>query len=254
MIDEKYQTPAEVQEIEYEFPYHHLPRCDSPLGPSRSRHWSSAFEYLCRLRHLWRTLSKLRPSSVLEMGCGDGRIIGSLETVPNRVGYDISSRALGYARAFYPKVTFVDDVSRLRESFDVVIATEVLEHIPDEDIGPFLTSCEAHVRPGGHLVVTVPTETIPVQAKHIRHYNEEALLQTLAQFTEDLQPVQSENLCPYLRVLRWYNRLTLNRYWTIDILALNRFIFRYYMKVSEDVDQSSSTCLMVVFQKKRKLT
>ena len=69
-------------------------------------------------------------SSILDVGCGDGRItnrlVGSYKKV---VGLDISQAALQHVRA-EAIVGSVDNIPFGDRSFDLVLATELLEHLP----------------------------------------------------------------------------------------------------------------------------
>jgi len=105
----------------------------------------------------------------LDVGCGEGRhtLAAYLRPGVDVIGIDLSPKDLQTARsrvvdmeAFEPKghITFLQgDATRLPfpdASFDTVICSEVLEHIPN-----FITVIEELVRvlkPGGRLCVSVP--------------------------------------------------------------------------------------------------
>jgi SAM-dependent methyltransferase len=58
-------------------------------------------------------------------------------------------------RAHRPDVTADVQALPFRDgAFDAIKATEVLEHVPD--VGRALAECRRVLRPGGHLVITVP--------------------------------------------------------------------------------------------------
>lgn len=96
----------------------------------------------------------------LEVGCGSGMLLKELRDRGFRdfVGVDISdaalraaaSRGLGdiVSRQDAVATTFDDD------SFDLVIASDVLEHLLDE--GRALAEWQRVLRPTGHLIVFVP--------------------------------------------------------------------------------------------------
>jgi 2-polyprenyl-3-methyl-5-hydroxy-6-metoxy-1,4-benzoquinol methylase len=46
------------------------------------------------------------------------------------------------------------------DPFDVVAALAILEHIPDVDQPEFATGCEARLKRGGRLVLTVPSPRV----------------------------------------------------------------------------------------------
>lgn len=80
------------------------------------------------------------PASVLEVGCGEGIVLGYLaERLPRaRVdGVELFAPALDRARARSPGATLVrGDACALpvrSRSYDLVVCLEVLEHLPDPD-------------------------------------------------------------------------------------------------------------------------
>lgn len=102
----------------------------------------------------------VRGPSVLDIGCGVGflaRVLaGQVERV---VGLDGSPVKIARAREIN-QVANIDYICSMIEEwtppflFDTVVATNVLEHVPDA--GAFLKRCRDMLAPGGRLVVTVP--------------------------------------------------------------------------------------------------
>ncbi|HEX2090441.1 MAG TPA: methyltransferase domain-containing protein [Actinomycetota bacterium] len=90
---------------------------------------------------------------ILDIGCGSSRILQSL---PQAVGLDMQIRKLRWLRApgrqlvqgSLSQLPFEDD------SFDAVICSEVIEHIPREEID--LTDMVRVLAPGGALVLGTP--------------------------------------------------------------------------------------------------
>ncbi len=87
-----------------------------------------------------RILKKVMPKSILDIGCGDGRLLRSLGIhFPEAacLGIDISQEAIDHAKAeknirFCCQKTFIQA--------DVIMATLVLHHLDDDEITPFLQS------------------------------------------------------------------------------------------------------------------
>jgi dolichol-phosphate mannosyltransferase len=92
-------------------------------------------------------------TSILDIGCGSSRILQSL---PQAVGLDMQIRKLRWLRApgrrlvqgSLTALPFPD------ETFDAVICSEVIEHIPREEID--LTDMVRVLAPGGTLVLGTP--------------------------------------------------------------------------------------------------
>lgn len=123
------------------------------LADSEDMYWAIQ-EYL--KKHTNKTLK------ILEVGCGFGYLTYSLKKAGYDIlGIDISQVAVENAQKKYGNhflcVDINDYAKQSGAQYDVVIFTEVIEHI--EDIKGFLTSANALLRSGGDLVVTTPNRT-----------------------------------------------------------------------------------------------
>ena len=73
-------------------------------------------------------------TSIAEIGCGTGEIIGAFPggNVNRRVGFDISPLNISCARQRFRNVEFHDlDFRSWNEKFDLLILSDILEHVPD---------------------------------------------------------------------------------------------------------------------------
>jgi 2-polyprenyl-3-methyl-5-hydroxy-6-metoxy-1,4-benzoquinol methylase len=113
--------------------------------------------------HVFRFAGELRSGTrILDVGCGNGFLCGEfLKRGCRVVGIDLSAQGIELARRTYPRGRFellsADGVflERLREPlFDVVISTEVVEHLyaPLE----WAKGCFDALKPGGRFICTTP--------------------------------------------------------------------------------------------------
>lgn len=216
-----------MQEAEYAFPYHYLPnRVGSSLSNVQFLRWG--WEYACYLYHIGTAVDDLAPSSHLDVGCGDGRLFHVTDSKDRRVGTDFSPRSLDYARAFNPDVEFRTDVESLgEETFDVVTAVEVLEHIPDDEVDGFLISLARRLRPGGHLLLSVPSTAIPLHPKHYRHYDEQLLSDQMNRACPELEVLRFDHVYRRSRLIDVITRLTLNRWIVLDLAPMRSVLWSY---------------------------
>lgn len=94
-------------------------------------------------REMGKIIEILKPyvsGCVLDVGCGDGSVtnaIGKLPSVTETTGVDISRTAISFAKSRYHHINFkVGQVIKLpfkSNSFDVITAIELIEHIYDTE-------------------------------------------------------------------------------------------------------------------------
>lgn len=109
-----------------------------------------------------REALSLQPGSrlrILEVGSGLGYLTHALRSAGHDAsGIDISAEAVSRARERFGPYYEAADIARrganARGEADVVVATEVIEHLSDPL--PFLAACLDATRAGGALIVTTP--------------------------------------------------------------------------------------------------
>lgn len=241
-----------IQELEYHFPYHHLPYIDSQNNVVNYRTLAWGFKYFCYLLHCKEIIESLGVNSVLDVGCGEGRFLGLLgDGIHRKVGVDLSKRAIGFAKAFHPDIEFLPkDASEIEEKFDMVTAIEVLEHIPDEEVADFFNKLAAKTNKRGRILISVPTTVKPVSAKHYRHYD-------LELFENQLQaahiPFKIEKVDYIYREPRWfklYSKVTNNKFGTLQVKVVNNLLWKHIKKSLCITDVEHGEELIVLLKRK----
>jgi 2-polyprenyl-3-methyl-5-hydroxy-6-metoxy-1,4-benzoquinol methylase len=102
--------------------------------------------------------------TIVELGCGTGVMI----TLPlakmgfSLFGVDLDDESIAVGQKIFgheglnPKTLKAMDISVLDVVPNVIIASEVLEHIPDGDISNVIRIVRHKLKPGGQFLVTVP--------------------------------------------------------------------------------------------------
>jgi 2-polyprenyl-3-methyl-5-hydroxy-6-metoxy-1,4-benzoquinol methylase len=97
---------------------------------------------------------------VLDLGCGEGELTAVLaRTGARTLGVDVAEAALARARRRHPELSFervpIDGPLPLADgAFDVVWASEVIEHVADT--ARWLSEVRRVLAPRGRLLVTTP--------------------------------------------------------------------------------------------------
>ncbi|MCB0195313.1 MAG: class I SAM-dependent methyltransferase [Anaerolineae bacterium] len=168
-----------VQADQYQFPYHYLPDLDHTGAVSTYKNLSWGLDYITYMHFISHLIkNSLKPQSLLDVGCGDGRLLHMLQNdVPKLVGVDLVKQAVLFAKAFNPSARiYLCDVSQVPGQFDLAALVEVMEHIPDDAYPEFINKVANRLNSNGKLLVSVPTTNLPLNKKHYRHY-ELSLLQ-----------------------------------------------------------------------------
>lgn len=135
------------------------------------------------IKNLNETVAPLKNiNDVIDIGCGEGFVINSLD-FPKITGVDISRNALRIAKEKNPECNFcsgsIYDISFKENSFDLVIATEVLEHLEK----PELALQEIKRISKNYCIISVPNEPYFCAMNFLRGKN-------LTRFGNDLEHVQ----------------------------------------------------------------
>jgi 2-polyprenyl-3-methyl-5-hydroxy-6-metoxy-1,4-benzoquinol methylase len=98
---------------------------------------------------------------ILDLGCGNGSLTHAIARQGYEVvGIDESTTGIAIARQSFPECNFIQSsiynlpYDILENSFDVVLAVEVIEHLfyPKE----LIRAARRCIKPDGHLVITTP--------------------------------------------------------------------------------------------------
>jgi SAM-dependent methyltransferase len=130
---------------------------------------------------------------VLEVGCGVGtftKLIVKTPGLSRLLSIDVAAAAVTLCRASIqsPKLELRhSDVRDVRETFDLVVCMNVLEHIED-DLGT-LRHLIRMIRPGGTLFLLVPAHqflynVFDVESGHFRRYNRRGMRRLIRQASD----------------------------------------------------------------------
>lgn len=105
------------------------------------------------------------PRKVLDMGCASGWFVSEIQKkYPNSdfYGIDIYDEAIRYANKLYPQIKFsVSDAHKTKyenDFFDLIISTEVIEHLEDPKIA--IKEMKRILKKNGQLIIEVDSGSV----------------------------------------------------------------------------------------------
>ena len=222
----------QLQETQYDFPYHFIPQVhEGAIVTNQHLQW--AMMYLGYMQTVRDAVIESGVTSVLDVGCGDGRFAYELEQVDSSIRYhgiDISERALHFARGFTTRSTFaVFDIIEqpYPELYDAITYIETIEHIEPTRIKPMVANMAASLKPNGLLFLTTPTTNVPTHQKHYQHFTREMIEEYLGEhFT--ITSVRYLNVESVLT--KTLARLLVNRLLIVQPAWWRRLIFELYQR------------------------
>ena len=126
---------------------------------------------------------------ILEAGCGTGGNLYFLKQLGDVAAFEPHAAALEISRARHPEVkleagALPDALPFAGGTFDLVAALDVLEHVDDDAAA--LDALIALAKPGGHVIISVPTHPILFgshdrRLHHVRRYDVGELRRMMAQ-------------------------------------------------------------------------
>lgn len=157
-----------------------------------------------------------KDSAVLDIGCGSGLMLNALDALANTSGMDMSNEAIQFSKEIFNgsilQGWLPDNVPFPHESFDLITALDVVEHI-DNDVGS-LAEIRNQLKSGGKAIITVPAymflwSSFDDMNEHKRRYTLPELKQKLVSAGFQVEKISYFNslLFPLVYLVRKLNNL-----------------------------------------------
>lgn len=231
------------QDIEYSFPYHHVPQFKN--GFVQNYNWTWSLNYISTVEFILAQIKKDNEKicTIADVGCGDGRLtkeIHDMFTDKKVIGIDYSSRAINLAKALNPDIDYknVDIINDKNiGKFDAITLIEVFEHIPIDMCNHFIKSLDELLVNDGIIYFTVPHKNKKVGYKHFQHFD----LESLKKYFEDYFII--EEVVYFEKITRWNKIIKFplnNNFFISNNRQINDLIYKLYKKFFVFTNESNA--------------
>lgn len=224
-------TLQQVQDDEYFFPYHYVSQFRP--GFTQCYYDSWGINYSATIEFLIEKLREEDFASVVDVGCGDGRLVYELNKVfasKEILGIDYSKRAIALAKAMNPYGDY-RQLDILNQSggnkYDLAMMVEVFEHIKPDESEKFVEAVSNLLVPNGLLFVTVPHINKPVEYKHYRHFSSQSLTKCFESQFEVMEIIAFEKGKRRKKIIDF---ILSNRLFILNNHKLKNFLYEYYKR------------------------
>ncbi|MEW6248547.1 MAG: glycosyltransferase [Nitrospirota bacterium] len=119
-----------------------------------------------------------RSLRLIDVGCGRGWLTNLASMYGTCEGIEPVAAVIDHARRLFPEVRFEVGTAETVtarpdfEPYDIVLCSEVIEHVPYADKAAFLQGLAALLKPGGYLVLTTPRGDVWEEWQKVAHPNQ----------------------------------------------------------------------------------
>ena len=133
-----------------------------PNGDEQKR-WAIIEEYIINIKKENNFLQ------ILDLGCGRGWLTNLLSKYGNVLGIEPVAKVVAYAKKLYPNIDFVNGkttdllVEGSGKKFDLVVSSEVIEHVPDDKKNDFAKDIFELLKEDGYTIITTPRKDAQIE-------------------------------------------------------------------------------------------
>lgn len=133
--------------------------------------WSVIENFLYFIEGYRTALSNNSKSNILDVGCGRGWLSNILSGHGNVIGIEPVKAVVEYGRRLFPGLdlrigTTQNLIDEGHESyFDIIVCSEVIEHIADDKKAAFLNDLKRLLKENGFLILTTPRKDAEAEWK-----------------------------------------------------------------------------------------
>jgi len=133
--------------------------------------WCTIEKFLYFIEGYDAALSKESKKDILDVGCGRGWLSNILSRHGNIIGIEPVKAVVDYGRRLFPSLDLrIGTAESLIDEgysahFDIIVCSEVIEHIADDQKPEFLNELKKLLKEDGFLILTTPRKNAEIEWK-----------------------------------------------------------------------------------------
>jgi 2-polyprenyl-3-methyl-5-hydroxy-6-metoxy-1,4-benzoquinol methylase len=143
----------------------------TPNGEELKR-WQIIEEFLIEIKiNIMPTQETNLTPNILDLGCGRGWLTSLLASYGRVTGIEPVKKVADYAKLLFPDIQIVhgtatDLINKGQTAYyDIIVCSEVIEHITDDNKIAFLLQIKSLLREKGFLIITTPRKDVELEWK-----------------------------------------------------------------------------------------
>lgn len=133
-------------------------------NPDESKRWEIIEDFIRQI-----VGSKTDKFNILDLGSGRGWLTNLLSSYGKTVGVEPVAKVVDYAKKLFPNLEFVVGSTKellstnYENYFDLIVCTEVIEHVDNHDKERFINDISLLLKPKGHFIISTPRKEVQVE-------------------------------------------------------------------------------------------
>lgn len=221
-----------IQDDSYSFPDHYIASYHNGFSYTVSDSWGAA--YCASIEFIINELQKVNYSSLLDVGCGDGRFLRELDSVSGNKelkGIDYSKKAIDLAKVLNPSLDFTNEqIQSIDKKYDILTLMEIIEHLPLNEVSSFTKSLLSILKKDGYILLTVPSKNRTPDPAHFQHFTVQTLKDLFDHNIFEIVDIQFIEKIPRSCFHKIINRFFFNKHFAIKNEFLTKHFYNWYKK------------------------
>ncbi|SRR5579871_285446 len=137
--------------------------------------WRIIEQFLVQVKDFYKNKIE-KEIAILDLGCGRGWLTKLLSNHGTAMGIEPVRPVVEYANKIFPELNIINGTSKdllqrgFKNKFDLVVSSEVIEHVPDEFKDGFIHDIKELLTENGFAIITTPRKE--VEKEWLKYCNE----------------------------------------------------------------------------------